>query len=53
VVRQQVKRCRKTLSENYEMVHGEPLAADRFIQTESPKGYRLAPSIKPFDECES
>ena len=52
-IRQQVNRCRKTLSESYESVHGQPPDPDRFIQSRSPKGYRIAPSVIPVDEEES
>ncbi|MBW4976451.1 hypothetical protein KZZ08_22835 [Roseovarius mucosus] len=49
-IRQQVKRCRHIISESYKLLHGEELASDRFIQTRSPQGYRLAPSIVLIDE---
>ncbi len=52
-IRQQVKRCRQILGDNYEMLHDRALDQDRFIQTRSPKGYRLAPSIIPIIEAES
>jgi len=52
-IRQQVTRCRKTLGESYEMLHGKELDQNRFIQNRSPKGYRLAPSIIPLAEDES
>ncbi|WP_324754003.1 hypothetical protein [Roseovarius sp. Pro17] len=52
-IRQQVNRCRQMLGESYEMVHGEELDEDRFIQSRSPKGYRLAPNIIPLVKDES
>ena len=52
-IRQQVNRCRQILGDNYEMLHDKALDQDRFIQTRSPKGYRLAPSIIPIIETES
>ncbi len=52
-IRQQVNRCRQILGDNYEMLHDKALDQDRFIQTRSPKGYRLAPSIIPIIEAES
>lgn len=52
-IRQQVTRCRQILDESYRMVHGKELEEDRFIQTRTPKGYRLAPTIIPVREDES
>lgn len=52
-IRQQVKRCRKTFHENYQMVHGQPPEPDRFVQSHSPKGYRIAPSTVLIEEFDS
>lgn len=50
---QQVTRCRQILGESYRTVHGKELDEDRFIQTRTPKGYRLAPTITPLCEDDS
>lgn len=52
-IRQQVKRSRQILGESYQTVHGKEPDKDRFVQTRTPKGYRLAPTIIPVREDES
>lgn len=48
-VRAAVKRCRKSLALDYEAVHGEPPPDHLLVQTKSPKGYRLDPTIELID----
>jgi 7-cyano-7-deazaguanine synthase in queuosine biosynthesis len=49
-VRANVARCRKSLAEDFTLIHGRPPSRDLLIEGKQAQGYRLDPTIRTLDE---